>query len=157
MKISAPSELKRKNLVVNEDKTDDYCIHRTGDQSWKKLGLLGSLLGNQKDINGRKLLTEIFNIYKPILSSNEISFKIRIRALQALISGTFQLWVVVLSKAQKNKLNIFPRIFMWHIIRKKYTVKPVYNEIETSLSSGAHLGGQGPPRWAPEGRNCEHE
>ena len=24
----------------------------------------------------------------------------------------------------------------------------------TSLPSGAHLGGQGPPRWAPEGRNC---
>ena len=25
---------------------------------------------------------------------------------------------------------------------------------DTSLPSGAHLGGQGPPRWAPEGRNC---
>ena len=24
----------------------------------------------------------------------------------------------------------------------------------TSLPSGAHLGGQGPPRWAPEGKNC---
>ena len=24
---------------------------------------------------------------------------------------------------------------------------------DTSLPSGAHLGGQGPPRWAPEGRN----
>ena len=25
---------------------------------------------------------------------------------------------------------------------------------DTYLPSGAHLGGQGPPRWAPEGRNC---
>ena len=25
---------------------------------------------------------------------------------------------------------------------------------DTSLPSGAHLGGQGPPRWAPEGRPC---
>ena len=25
---------------------------------------------------------------------------------------------------------------------------------DTSLPSGAHLGGQGPPRWPPEGRNC---
>ena len=25
---------------------------------------------------------------------------------------------------------------------------------DTFLPSGAHLGGQGPPRWAPEGRHC---
>ena len=25
---------------------------------------------------------------------------------------------------------------------------------DTSLPSGAHLGGHGPPRWAPEDRNC---
>ena len=25
---------------------------------------------------------------------------------------------------------------------------------DTSLPSGPHRGGQGPPRWAPEGRNC---
>ena len=25
---------------------------------------------------------------------------------------------------------------------------------DISLPSGAHLGGQRPPRWAPEGRNC---
>ena len=28
---------------------------------------------------------------------------------------------------------------------------------DTSLPSGAHLGGQGPPRWALEGRNCYQE
>ena len=28
---------------------------------------------------------------------------------------------------------------------------------DTSLPSGAHLGGQGAPRWAPEGRNCKQE
>ena len=26
--------------------------------------------------------------------------------------------------------------------------------VDTYLPSGAHLGGQGPPRWAPEGRHC---
>ena len=38
-----------------------------------------------------------------------------------------------------------------------YTGKPSYNDHlmgGTSLPSGAHLGGQGPPRWAPEGRYC---
>ena len=28
---------------------------------------------------------------------------------------------------------------------------------ETSLPSGANLGGQGPPRWAPGGRHCKYE
>ena len=28
---------------------------------------------------------------------------------------------------------------------------------DTSLPSGAHLGGQGPPRWTPEGRHCYQE
>ena len=28
---------------------------------------------------------------------------------------------------------------------------------DTSLPSGAHLGGRWPPRWAPEGRNCYQE
>ena len=67
MKSNAPSELKRKNLLVNEDKTGDYCIQKTGDQSWKKCRLLGSLLGNKEDINRRKQLAcETFNIYKPV-------------------------------------------------------------------------------------------
>ena len=35
VKSNAPSELKKKNLIVNDDKTEDYCIQRTGDQSWK--------------------------------------------------------------------------------------------------------------------------
>ena len=51
MKSNAPSELKRKNLLVNEDKSEDYCIQRNGDQSWKKkkCRFLGSLLGNKED------------------------------------------------------------------------------------------------------------
>ena len=43
VKSNAPSELKRKNLLVNEDKTEDYCIQRTGDQSWKTCRFFWSL------------------------------------------------------------------------------------------------------------------
>ena len=54
VKSNAPTVLKRKNLIVNEDKTGDYCTQRTGDQSWEKCRFLGSLLGNKEDINRRK-------------------------------------------------------------------------------------------------------
>ena len=33
---------------------------------------------------------------------------------------------------------------------------PIYY-CEQFLPSGAHLGGQGPPRWAPEGREVSQE
>ena len=122
VKSNARSELKRKNLLVNEDKTEDYCIQRNGDQSWKKCRFLGSLLGNKEDNNRRKQLAcETFNIYKPALCSNKISFKLRIRVFQAFISSIFlynsELWS--LSKAQNNKLDVFQRIFLRQIIRNR--------------------------------------
>ena len=122
VKKTAPSELKCKNLIVKEDKTEDYCIQRTGDQSWTKYRFLGSLLGNKEDINRRKQLAcETFNIYKPALCSNKISFKLRIRVLQTLIPSTFlynsELWC--LSKAQNNKLGVFQIIFSRQIIRNR--------------------------------------
>ena len=109
-KSNALSKLKRKNHIVNEDKTGDYCIQRNGDQSCKKCRFLGSLSGHNEDINRRKQLAcEIFNIYKPVLCSNKINFKLRIRVFQALISSLFlyssELWSF--SKAQNNKLDGF--------------------------------------------------
>ena len=40
--------------------------------------------------------------------------------------------------------------FVHLFFQSKYIVKPVYNDhlMDTSLPSGAHLGGQWPPRWA---------
>ena len=75
VKSNAPSELKRKNLLVNEDKTEDCCIQRTGDQSWKKCRFLGSLLGNKEDVNRRnnlpvKLLTYTSLLYVQIRSAS---------------------------------------------------------------------------------------
>ena len=92
------------------------------EQSWKKCRFLGSLLENKEDINRRKQLACVtFNIYKPALCSNKISFKLRIRVFQALISSIFlynsELWS--LSKAQNNKLGVFQRIFLRQIIRNR--------------------------------------
>ena len=107
-----------------------------------------------EDINrGRKQLAcETFNIYKPALCSNKISFKLRIRVFQALISSIFlynsELWS--LSKAQNNKLDVFQRIFLRQIIRnrkisnseiyKLCNIEPWSNEIKRrSLKWFGHL------------------
>ena len=110
VKSNVPSELKRKNIFVNEDKTEDYCVHRTGDQSWKKCRFLGSLLGNKEDINQRKQLAcETFNIYKPALCPNMISFKLRIRVFQALISSIFIILSYGLSQKHRTTNWMFSK------------------------------------------------
>ena len=60
-------------------------------------------------------------VYKPALCSNKISFKLRIRVFQALISSIFlynsELWS--LSKARNNEMDVFQRMFLRQIIRNR--------------------------------------
>ena len=56
IKQIVPKTLTNKNLIVNEDKTEEYSISRTSDPDWKKCRYLGSLQGNKEDINRRKQL-----------------------------------------------------------------------------------------------------
>ena len=44
-------------------------------------------------------------------------------------------------------------ILCWYSIQWNLSITTT--QWDTALPSGAHLGGQGPPRWAPEGRNCQ--
>ena len=57
IKEIASKELKQKNLIVNEDKTEEYKIHRKGSEDWKQCKFLGSMLGNSEDIKRRKSLS----------------------------------------------------------------------------------------------------
>ena len=50
------SILAKRNLVINESKTEEYEIIRQGNEKWKKCKLLGSLLDTEKDINRRTIL-----------------------------------------------------------------------------------------------------
>ena len=56
IKNTVPDQLRKRNLLVNEDKTEEFKISRL-DNDWKNCKLLGSLLDTEKDINRRKALT----------------------------------------------------------------------------------------------------
>ena len=49
-----PPMLEARSLFVNKDKTESETITRNGDEGWKKVKFLGSLLDTEKDINRRK-------------------------------------------------------------------------------------------------------
>ena len=44
-----------------------------------------------------------------------------------------------------------------HLLLLQWNLSITTTDWDTYLPSGAHLCGQGPPRWAPEGRNCYQE
>ena len=54
IKETQPSTLAKRNLVINESKTEDYEITRQGNEKWKKCKLLGSLLNTENNINRRQ-------------------------------------------------------------------------------------------------------
>ena len=57
--------------------------------------------------------------------------------------------------ADKDIKHVSCRTLQWIQIGLEQLFIPVYNDhLMGYFSSGAHLGGQGPTRWAPEGRNC---
>ena len=107
IKTKAPQKLKENNLLVNEDKTEEFEVTRKGNTDWKNCKLLGSLLGNTEDIKRRKqLASAAFASNKKVLCSKEISLRIRIRVFVALISSVFlynsELWTLSSKETKKN-------------------------------------------------------
>ena len=137
IKEIAAKELKDKNLIVNEDKTEDYCIKRNGNENWKKCKFLGSLLGNSEDIARRKQLAcAAFSKYKTILCTKHRPLTSRIRSFMCFVAPVFlyncELWS--LSTANIKKIDSFQRDFLRQIVRTKYiTNKRLYTvwEIDT--------------------------
>ena len=124
IKQIVPRILTNKNLIVNEDKTEEYSISRTSDPDWKKCRYLGSLLVNKEDINRRKQLAcAAFNKNKKSLCSKEISLSVRLRIFQALITPIFlynsEIWT--LSKKDRTKIDTFQRQFLRQIVRNRKT------------------------------------
>ena len=76
---------------------------------------------------------------------------------QYILIVYFNDWRVIALKLYSMNITVHAEVMRANA-RTLYecTVKPVYKDTEwdTYRPSGAHLGGQGPPRWAPEGRIC---
>ena len=48
IKETTPSTLAKRNLEINESKTEDYEIIRQGNEKWKTWKILGSLLDTER-------------------------------------------------------------------------------------------------------------
>ena len=110
IKETTPSTLAKRNLVINESKTEEYEIIRQGNEKWKKCKLLGSLLDTEKDINRRQILAiDAFKTLHQIFDSRKISNAVKIRTFNAYVASVFlynsELWT--LTKKLENAVNTF--------------------------------------------------
>ena len=112
IQATMPAKLKKYNLNINKDKTEEYTVHRNGSEEWKKCKYLGSLLGTEEDIKRRKSLAmDAFNHYKETLTNKRLSLNVRCRLFKSQISSIFlynsELWT--LNKKLDTTVDVFQR------------------------------------------------
>ena len=125
-----PGKLKKRNLNVNIEKTEQYSIRRNGDDTWRKCKYLGSLLDTTEDISRRKgLAIQASNKLKHILESNRLGMDIKIRVLNAYVASIFlynsETWTI--TKSQEEGIDVFQRKFLRMILNIKWP-KKISNE-----------------------------
>jgi hypothetical protein len=123
IKATIPAQLKKRNLQVNINKTEQYSISRTGGEDWKKCKYLGSCLGTSEDINRRKQLAMgAFNQHKAIFESRRTSLPVKIRLFNAYVTSIFlynsELWT--LNIKDEENINIFQRKLLRKILQIKW-------------------------------------
>ena len=116
-------QLDKRNLKINQSKTEKYKITRNGDDSWKKCKYVGSLLGTEEDIERRKLQTNIaYCTLKQIFNSKQISESVKIRIFKALLESIFlynsELWT--LTKTLESKIDSFQRRLLRKILNIRW-------------------------------------
>ena len=123
IKNTLPAKLKKANLNINEDKTEEYEVTRKGSEEWKKCKYLGSLLDTEEDIKRRKCLAmDAFSHYTHSLTSNKIDLKTRMRLFNAYITSIFlynsELWT--LTKKLENTVDVFQRRLYRKILKIRW-------------------------------------
>ena len=136
IKETTPSTLAKRNLVINESKTEEHEIIRQGNEKWKKCKLLESLLDTEKDINRRKILAiDAFKTLNKIFDSRKISNAVKIRTFNAYVASVFLYKLWTLTKKLENTVNTFQRRHLRKILGihwpKKITNIELYTKTKT--------------------------
>lgn len=120
IKSEISGKLSRRNLLINENKTEYYKIKRKGNDNWKSCKYLGSLLDTELDLRRRKQLSMVsFRKYQKCIQSKLLSLKTRLRLLNTYVTSIFmynsEIWT--LTKALENKIDAFHRTILRRTLR----------------------------------------
>ena len=115
-----PENLKVDNLLINEGKTEKYCISRTSHPKWKTCKYLGSLLDTKLDIKRRKgLLIDAYNTLEYMFISRHLSEQTKLRIFKAYLESVFlynsELWCM--TKSISDQIDTFHRKQLRKVLR----------------------------------------
>ena len=101
-KQDVPRKLEKRNLKINNTKTEEYEVTRNGDDCWKDCKLLGSLLGTDNDIKRRKgLAVAVINNKRDIFYS-KLDIHTKVRVFNCYVGSVFlynsELWGLTATK-----------------------------------------------------------
>jgi len=119
------NDLAKRNLKINETKTEEYTIKRNGDDKWRHCKLVGSMLDTKEDIKRRKqLANNAFSKYKlTLLTSKLLSTNVKLRIFNCYIESIFfynsELWG--LTSTQENEIDILQRKLLRNILGIRYS------------------------------------
>ena len=110
-KKTLPSKLSSWDLIMNEEKTEEFTIKRNGEETWKKCKLLGMLLDTEEDVKRRKVLAmNVVNSMKEIFF-RDISIEVKVRSFNCYASSVFlyNCETCQLTKTLENTKDSFQR------------------------------------------------
>ena len=110
-KKALPSRLSSWDLIMNEEKTEEFAIKRNGEETWKKCKLLGTLLDTQDDVKRRKVLAmNVVNSMKEIFFRDR-SIEVKVGSFNCYVGSAFlyncETWT--LTKTFENTIDLFLR------------------------------------------------
>ena len=133
VKDKIPQKLRKRNLKVNQTKTEEYEITRnSADEKWRKCKYLGSLLDSNEDINRRKQLAMMaYNKLKFILDSKKTSTLLKMRIFSSFIASIFlynsELWIM--NKKIEHKIDVFQRSLLRRALKINWKDKVSNDEL----------------------------
>ena len=114
-----PPTLKKRNLMCNEEKNEDFHITARGSTEWKSCKYLGSLLDTPKDIIRRKALAlsamkDMNHIWKSSTLSQNTKIRIFNSYIQPVFLSNSELWTTT-SNTDKTIDSFQRRLLRWAI------------------------------------------
>ena len=118
IKNTIPPKLKKRNLGVNLEKTEEYTLNRK-EEKWKKCKYLGSILDTENDIKRRKgLAIDAFNSLNRYFTNRRANIKLKTRIFTTFVQSIFlynsELWT--LTKQQETQIDVFQRSLLRRLL-----------------------------------------
>ena len=126
VKDTIPEQLAKRNLTINNAKTEEYIISKNGDPAWMKCKYLGTMLDTHTDIKSRKRnANNAMRIIEHILKDKRVSLQTKLRVFNAYVTSIFlynsETWTITQTTA--DTIDSFHRNLLRNVMNIRWPAK----------------------------------